>query len=254
MYNNQMPQMQPVQAMPQVNMPTGGGSMVAPKPMPAMPVEKKDHSTLIFIIVIVFLSILMLTFFGLFVWKLMQYNEVSTDVDGQIAVAVANAKDEQATQDEQEFLEREKYPYLNFSGPVDYGQLSFQYPKTWSVYVASDAANGGDFNAYFNPRQVDVVSNKTIMSLRVTIRDRSFDSVAAEYQRNVEGNSPTLSMTSVTFNGITANRYAGTIPGTEFNGYIVIFKIRDKTAILQTDSVFFEADFNKLLETVQFNA
>ena len=35
---------------------------------------------------------------------------------------------------------------------------------------------------------------------------------------------------------------------------IVIFKIRDKTAILQTDSMLFIDDFNKLLDTVQFNA
>jgi len=34
----------------------------------------------------------------------------------------------------------------------------------------------------------------------------------------------------------------------------VIFKIRDKTAIMQTDSVLFEADYNTLLSTVQFNA
>ncbi len=260
MDNYQMPQMQPaqpvqpIQTMPQATMPTGGGSMVAPKPVPTVPVEKKDHSTLIFIIVIVFLSILMLTFFGLFVWKMMQYNEASTDVNGQIEVAVAEAKDKQAAQLEQEFLEREKFPYRDFSGPVDYGQLSFQYPKTWSVYVAADASNGGDFKAYFNPIQVDAVSDKTLMALRVTIRDKDFESVVSEYSKYTSVKNAKLSMQSVTFNGINANRYTGTIPGTEFSGYIVIFKIRDKTAIIQTDSVMFEADFNKLLETVQFNA
>lgn len=256
MYNNELPQAQPMQAMPQVSMPTtGGGSVVAPKTVaPEVPVEKKDHSTLIFIIIIVFLSILMVTFFGLFIWKLMDYNEISTDVNGQIDVAVAAAKDEQAMKDEQEFLEREKYPYRSFSGPVDYGQLSFEYPKTWSVYVASDASKGGDFKAYFNPIQVDEVSDKTIMALRVIIRDKDFESVVAEYQRFVDAKDSQLNMSSVTFNNITANKYTGTIPGTEFSGYIVIFKIRDKTAIVQTDSVNFEADYNKLLETIEFNA
>ena len=196
----------------------------------------------------------MVTFFGLFIWKLMDYNEVSTDVNGQIAVAVAAAKDEQATQDEQEFLEREKYPYRNFSGPADYGQLSFQYPKTWSLYVASDASKGGDYKAYLNPIQVNEVSNNTIMALRVIIRDKAFDAVAAEYQKYVDAKDSKLSMTSVTFNGITANKYTGTIPDSELSGYIVVFKIRDKTAIVQTDSVTFEADYNKLLETIQFNA
>lgn len=250
MYNNQMPQM-PQPAMP------AGSSMVEPKPAPAPiapPVEKQDHSTLIFIIVIIFLSILMVTFFGLFIWKLMDYNEISTDVNGQIAVAVAAAKDEQATADEEEFLEREKYPYQTFAGPADYGQLSFQYPKTWSVYVAKDASNGGDFEAYFNPVQVNTVARDQINALRVIIQDKSFESVASTYEKYVNQKNSTLRMESVTFNGITANKYTGTIPNTDLNGYIVVFKIRDKTAILQTDSVFFTDDFNKLLETVQFNA
>lgn len=245
MYNNEMPQ---------ASMPTGTGSVVAPKPAPVAPIEKKDNSKLILIIVIVFLSILMVTFFGLFIWKLMDYNEISTDVNGQIDVAVAAAKDKQAMELEQEFSEREKYEYRIFSGPVDYGQLSFEYPKTWSVYVASDASKGGDFKAYFNPIQVNEVSNSTIMALRVSVRDKDFESVAEEYQRHVQARDSQLSMSSITFNNITANKYVGTIPGTELSGIIVIFKIRDKTAVIQTDSVNFEADFNKLLGTVQFNA
>ena len=259
MYNNQMPQMQPVQpqqapSMPQPSMPTGGGSIVEPRPLPKAPEIKEDHSTVIFIVVIVILSLLMVTFFGLFIWKLMDYNEVSTDVDGQIAVAVAAAKDEQATQDEQEFLEREKFPYQSFSGPADYGQLSFQYPKTWSVYIPSDASHGGDFEAYFSPVQVNAINNENINSLRLFIRNNSFENVAAGYQKYVSNPNSGLSMQTVTIKDFTANRYTGIIPGTNFNGFIVIIKIRDKTAILQTDSVLFEADFNRLLETIQFNA
>lgn len=255
MYNNQMPQAQPMQAMPQASMPAGNGSVVAPTPAPAAPVQKKDHSTLIFILVIVFLAILMITFFGLFIWKLMDYNEISTDVNGQIEVAVAAAKDEQATQDEQEFLEREKYPYQNFSGPADYGQLSFQYPKTWSVYVAKDASKGGDYEAYFNPIQVDEVSNTNINALRLKIRDKDFESVAKEYSQYIGQPTSKLSMESVTLtSGVTANRYTGTIPTTQLNGVVIIFKIRDKTAVFQTDSMFFVEDYNKLLETIEFNA
>jgi hypothetical protein len=55
-------------------------------------------------------------------------------------------------------------------------------------------------------------------------------------------------------NNITANRYTGVIPGTELNGIVVIFKIRDKTAVLQTDSVLFQNDFDTLLSSVRFNA
>ena len=215
---------------------------------------KKDIAWLVKTIVIVIVSLIAVTFIGLFIWMLVQYNDVQTDVDGQIAAAVAVAKDEQAMEDEAEFLEREKYPYKTFSGPTDYGQLTFEYPKTWSVYVAKDAANGGDFEAYFNPIQVDAVSKETINALRVMVRDKAFDTVTAEYQKAMEKKDSNLTVSSITVNGATANRYTGTIPDTEFNGIIVIFKIRDKTAVLQTDSVLFEEDFNKLIDTVVFNA
>ena len=98
------------------------------------------------------------------------------------------------------------------------------------------------------------ISSSTINALRVKIRDKNFESVAEEYQKYLTQKDAQLSVASVTVGGTSANRYTGTIPGTELSGVIVIFKIRDKTAILQTDSMLFLDDFNKLLDTVQFNA
>lgn len=220
-----------------------------------MPVEKKnDNSSLIKTVIIVIVSLVAVTFIGLFVWMLVQYNDVSTDVEGQIATAVAAAKIEQAMEDEATFAEREKNPYQSFSGPVDYGQLTFKYPKTWSVYIASDASKGGDFEAYFNPVEVNPVSNTTVNALRVKILDKDFETVVAEYQRAMSQKDSNLSMATITVNGTTANRYSGTIPSTDLNGYIVIFRIRDKTVVLRTDSVLFEEDFNQLIDTISFNA
>lgn len=246
-----MPPVQPVQ-------PVQGGSVV--QPAQAEIKDEKDKSGLIKTIVIVIVSLIAVTFIGLFVWMYMQYSDAKEDVDGQISVAVAKAKDEQAAELESEFSEREKDPYSTFSGPADYGELTFKYPRTWSVYVSADASNGGDFNAYLNPVQVEPISNSTVNALRVTINNKSFDSVVAEYQRSVERKDSNLTVESVTIgdaeNGTstTANRYSGTIPNTDLNGFIVIFKIRDKTVILQTDSVLFEGDFNRLLTTIRFNS
>lgn len=223
-------------------------------PEGADPEKRNDIAGLIKTIVIVILSLIAVTFVGLFIWMTTQYNEVSTDVNGQINAAVAAAVDENTMAMEMEFAEREKEPYRDFSGPEDYGGLSFKYPKTWSLYVAKDAANGGDYHAYFNPIEVDEVSNTTINALRLTIRDTAFDTVTAEYQRYVERPHSTFSVQSVTVAGVAANRYTGTILNTELEGIVVIFKIRDKTAILQTDSMLFEADYNRLLETIHFNA
>ena len=268
MDNGQIPQVQPLGSSQQTQsfqslqgvgpdgLPTANG-MPMVQQVHVMPEPKKDVGGLIKTIAIIVVSLIAATFIGLFIWMRIQYEEVQTDVQGQIDVAVATAKDEQTAKMEAEFLEREKYPYKTFSGPVDYGQLTFEYPRTWSVYVAEAAEKGGDFNAYFNPSQVDAVGRETINALRVTIRDESFDDVTAEYKRLMDRKDSGLMVQSVTFgrdNDVTGNRYTGKIPNTDLNGYILIFKIRDKTVILQTDSVLFGDDFDKLIGTIVFNA
>ena len=219
------------------------------------PPKKKDVGGLIKTIAIIALSLLAFTFIALFGWMKNQYDyERTRDLDSEVSKAVAIAKDDTIMRMEAEFSEREKYPYKTFAGPADYGSLTFEYPKTWSVYVAAAADDGGDFNAYFNPIQVDAVGKDTINALRVTIRNRSFEDVVAEYQKAMEKKDSNLSMESVTVFQAAANRYTGTIPGTELEGIIVVFKIRDKTVIMQTDSMFFKDEFDKLLQTVTFNA
>ena len=77
----------------------------------------------------------------------------------------------------------------------------------------------------------------------------------AEYQKAMDKKDANLSVESITLTcGVTANKYTGTLPNTEFSGYVVVFKIRDKTAIVQTDSILFEADYNKVLDSITFNA
>lgn len=235
-----------------------GGSVVMPmvQQVQAPPEIKKDNSGLIKTIVIIILSLVALTFIGLFIWMFIQYNDAHSDVQGQIDVAVAEKLDEQATKLEAEFLEREKYPYKVFAGPVDYGQVSFEYPKTWSVYIEAAATSGGDFKAYFNPIQVDAVGDDTINALRVTILNKSFDDVTREYQKKLERKNSGLTVEAVTIgkdNNIAANRYNGKIPSTDLSGHIVTFKIRDKTAVFRTDSVLFTEEFDKLLTTIEFN-
>ena len=246
------------QAIPPVQTTPSGMPMV--QQVQVVPEKKKDVVGLIKTIAIIAISLVAITFIGLFIWMFVQYNDAQTDLDGKLAIAAAEARDEQATKDEEEFLEREKYPYKTFSGPVDYGQLTFEYPRTWSVYVESDAANGGNFSAYLNPIQVNTVSKDTINALRVSILNDSYEDVVAKYRKEIEKKDAKLTVQSVVIGNVekgtevTANRYTGTIPGTDLSGFIVIFKIRDKTVIMQTDSVLFEEDFDALLKTITFNA
>ena len=221
---------------------------------PVVQVNKNGTASLVKTIAIIILSLVSVTFIGLFIWIMMQYNDIQTGEQARTQSAVEKAQYEQKEADLAQFAEDEKYPLRDFAGPADYGQLSFKYPKTWSVYVAKDASNGGDYEAYFHPLVVEAVSDDTVNALRLTIRDKTFEDVSAEYQRIMERKDSGLSVESVEVNGITMNRYTGKIPNTELSGVIVTFKIRDKTAILQTDAEAFVGDFDALLQTITFNA
>ncbi len=271
--DGQMPPLQPMQGIPTVggggangNMMNAGGMnagsmgmggagrLYTAEQVEKMMEPKKDIAGLIKTIVIIVVSLIAATFIGLFIWMSVQYNTVQDEINKQIDTAVASAKDLQADQDTIKCQKEKENPYSDFAGPVDYGELNFKYPKTWSVYIAGDASSGGDFDAYLNPEQVDNISDKSsLYALRVTIKNKAFDDVVAGYQRYIDKSNSNFNMEAITVNNGAANRYTGTIPGTDFNGIIVVFKIRDKTAILQTDSVLFEQYFNDIISSVTFN-
>lgn len=178
----------------------------------------------------------------------LQYDESKTNVDGKINAAVATAVEEQKSIDESNFAEREKLPNSEFVGPSDYGSLSFMYPKTWSIYVSRDASNGGDFEAYFNPIQVNQISESTINALRVYIYDRPIDQVRTQYDSLVRNGSLTSSVYTV--GDITGTKYEGAF-SPNITGIALMIKINDKTAIIRTDAEIFRKDFETLITTIR---
>lgn len=215
-------------------------------PPPAANAPKK-HGMLIALIIV---SVFMALFLVLFIWALINYIDSKTDLDGKVNQAVAVAVNEKATALEADFAEREKSPYTTFAGPENYGSLTFQYPKTWSLYIAKDASSGGDYEAYLNPGAVNPVSASTINALRVSIVGKSYDTVAKTYESRIKNNKMSVSVRLI--NGENANYYTGELTNGQLVGAVAIFPIRDKTVILQTDANVFIEDFNRILDTVQY--
>ncbi len=215
-----------------------------------LPVTEKKSHNIIETLLLLIATVIAIVFIWLYVQKYVDYEAAVTDVDGQIDAAVAMAVAENTTKMEEEFFEREKYPYNEFLGPADYGSLSFQYPKTWSVYIADDALDGGDFRAYLNPGEVEPVSSQTINALRVTIRDEAFDNVVRNYDSRVKNGRLQFEVRKV--GGVSANLYIGELPN-NIRGALVAFKLRDKTVLLQTDAEIHISQFYAILDTVKMN-
>ena len=243
---------QPQQMPPQPQMP--GGQPMNPVPTTRLvPVEPKGagNKNLIWMILTIIAGLVTVTFIALFIWMFSKWDTAQKTVDSQVNLAVANAVNEKTEELESQFIEREKEPYQTFAGPADYGELSFEYPKTWSVYEAKDATTGGDYEAYLNPGKVYPVGTNTINALRVIIKDQSYESFVSNYENNVKNGKLAVNVRLI--NGENANLYSGELPSSKLTGIAAVFKIRDKVAILQTDAMIFEEDYQKILDSVRYN-
>lgn len=242
-----VPVMPSVGGSPQLgNVPVGNGAMGAQNKAS----KKAMKSSLIETIVLVVVCLIAAAGVICAVVFFLQWREAETNVQGQIDISVAEAVGAQKSLDEANFAEREKLPNTEFVGPSDYGSLSFMYPKTWSVYVAKDASNGGDYEAYFNPVQVEPVSDETINALRVMIYDRPIDQVKTQYESLVKNGKLSSSVYQV--GDITGTLYSGQITN-YVTGILLMIKINDKTAIIQTDSMNFKSDFESLIATIRIS-
>lgn len=203
------------------------------------------------VITIVSLSLVSAVAIGLAVWAFINYTNQKNNVDAIVTREVAEAEKIQADELEEKFFQREKEPNRSFAGPSDFGTLGFKYPKTWSIYVAEAGEDGDDYEAYFNPVTVPPIANDERYALRVTITDTPYEDVIEDYQSLVEDGDLRTSATKA--NGQSGTRLDGKFSD-DIRGAAVIYKIRDKTAVIQTDADTFKADFDALIKTITFNS
>ena len=203
-------------------------------------------------IAIIGLVVLVLGAGSMAIWAYINYNEQKTNVDGKIQLAVAEGKKEQADEDEKKFAEREKEPLRQFAGPDDYGRVTFNYPKTWSVYEATNVAkSGGAYEAYLSPIVVPTIASDQQFALRVLIEEEDYDQIVKSYESLVEKGDLRSSATSA--NGNNGTRLDGNFTK-NIRGSAVIYKIRDKTVTLRTDADTFKPEFEALIKTINFNS
>lgn len=200
------------------------------------------------------LIVLVLGAGSLAIWALLNYQEQKTNVDSKVGAAVNLAKKDQAEADEAKFAEREKEPRREFAAPDDYGRLSFTYPKTWSVYVDKDpvanTTGGKDYLAYLHPVVVPPVDVRDQQfAVRVSILSQSYDAYITKFDRLVKDGK--LRSKTVSINGENAVRLDGNFSD-KIRGSAIIFKIRDKTAVVQTDADTFVHDFDALIKTITY--
>lgn len=178
---------------------------------------------------------------GFGVYSYSHYRDQKDNTDAKINTAVTAAKKQQTADDNKVFAEEVKQPNTTFNGPTDLGSVKFGFPKTWSVYLGNGTGGDGTFTAYMNPVSVPTISSSQQYALRLTIEPRDYETILNSYASLVK--KGTLKSSIVTTNGLSGTRLDGAFTK-DLNGAAVIFKIRDKTLTIQTDSPTYLNDFN----------
>jgi len=185
-----------------------------------------------------------------FVWAFMEREHYRNDVESIVADAKQVAREEQSEADEARFIEEAKLPNRTFVGPSDLGGVSFNYPKTWAAHTAKSDSN--NLNTYFYPSVVPPISSDAVYALRVVINNKAYDAVLKSYDNQVNKGELTATPIRTAIDGHAGMRLDGAV-GKNLNGSLVIFKVRDKTLIVQVDTADFVGDFNNtILPTLTF--
>lgn len=202
-------------------------------------------------VAVIGLSVLVLGLGSFGIWAFVSYENASSNLDDKIRLAQEQAKGDQSDADQAKYAEQVKTPYNTYTAPADYCSVSFQYPKTWSVYESEQVQNGGDFKAYFYPKVVPAISSDQQYALRLWIRQSNYDNVVSEYQGLVQKGS--LKSSTTASQGQQGTRLDGDF-NQNIRGSAVIYPCRDKTIMFFTDANTFDPDFESIIKTISYNS
>ncbi len=201
------------------------------------------------------ISILVLALFGSLAFGLYAAKgraDYKNNVEYKVSAAVAEALAKQEKELGKKYEEESKKPTKTFKGPVTYGSIVFDYPKTWSAYV--ELSNSSQpINAYFYPLEVPGTDGQT--KVKYALRAELVNSVYSEVIKQLSNGIKEGKVTANAFIPEKMKSTANLQPGTRFDGQfeqdtdgaMVAIQTRDKTLKIYTESKDFINDFNNVV-------
>lgn len=199
------------------------------------------------LIPLIVMSVLFVAGASFGIWAYMSRQDYKYNTDQKVEAAVAVAEEKTSSAKDVEFIEKEKQPFVSYTGPAPYGSLKVVYPKTWSAYVNEKANNKSPVDAYFHPKFVPAAENDPSYALRVQITDVPYASSLKSFDSQVKsGKVKATPYIPAQAANITGVRLDGEIM-TNKQGSMIIVPIRDKSLKIWTESQDFVKDFNETI-------
>jgi hypothetical protein len=179
-------------------------------------------------------------------WAFTSRQDYKNNVDAKIADASAVAVQEAETAKDAEFIEKEKSPVRRYTGPATYGSVSFEYPKTWSIY-AIEGTTGTVLDLFASEAVVPGVKNDQTYAFRIEILSQTYDTELKKFDTSVKNGSVRVSAyRPVNVQNVLGTRIDGAIER-DVQGSVVLLPLRDRTIKIYTEIPQYVGDFNNII-------
>lgn len=182
---------------------------------------------------------------GFGAWAFTQMLDYKEHSDAKVAVAVAQAKQDEDKVKDAAFAEADKQPLKTYLGSATYGSVSVSYPKTWSAYIVDKRNSSPFIDGYFYPDAVpDAGSQSSVFALRVQVVDAAYSDVLNNLASAVKQGTVKLTpYAAPKVPSVVGSRIDGQLTQGK-TGSMVILPLRNMTLKVWTEAPQFQDDFN----------
>jgi hypothetical protein len=216
--------------------------MPAPQPAQA-PVQKKSHA--LEIVLIVFIFLIGAGAIGGAAYCQSQYSALDSKVSSETSIKVREAKEAQKEIDDKAYEIRNASELKEFTGPSDFGAITFKYPKNWNIYLKNNDDSNPGYEAYFSPNYVPPTTGESVFALSFKIESQDYNTYMKKFEQKK------LSSTSAfSINGLSGSKIMGKLDEKQDqpNGAEVVLQINNYVAVIRTyDYDLYGTEFDAIL-------
>lgn len=182
---------------------------------------------------------------GFGIWAFTSRADYKSNSDQKAAVAAASAREEQEAADAAKFAEEIKKPYDSYIGPAAFGNITVNYPKTWSAYVIESERGSNPVAAYFQPKTVPTITDQdNNFALRVELVTSTYQNALDQFKGRLDKGTATIQpYTLPKVPSVVGSRIEGQITERK-QGTMIILPLRNLTLKIWTESNDFKGDLD----------
>lgn len=199
----------------------------------------------VLLIPLILVTVFFMAAAGFGVWAFTSRTTYKEDSDKLSAAAAAEAREEQETADAAKFEEAAKKPYDSYIGPAAFGNITVNYPKTWSAYVVENERGSAPVSGYFQPKTVPSVTDPDYnFALRVELVGTAYQTALDQFKSQIEAGKASIQpFTLPKVPSVVGSRIEGQITNRK-QGTMIVMPLRNMTLKVWTESNDFKGDLD----------